>query len=755
MTLRVFSVLYALVIFACIHTNAAFARQIYHFHMGQGTAVTYATGPAHLSSSENEAHRLQRTGAPVFFASAPEARPGGSILFTHDNGHYHTPDAWIETDDRFVLEVWVKALESGNEYTSTPKSRGVTGVGTGGQGYYIVQRGSDWQVLTGGVGWVSIGEVTPGEWVHLALVADAEGRTVWKNGRLVGDFYRAPAVDNGFSVGTIGTDAEQAFHGEVYEVRLTRLDQAQFDPQRDFLLDYEQVHALMHANEERTRERIERIVRPGAGIRISDAYVPEPADVDFLIHPVDRPAVMHMVRDSSGQAARLILENGLISRHFYVSDNLASISYRNQSNGAEFLRAVKPEARLNIDGRWITIGGLSGQPEHSYLLQEWLPDMTSPSGGWVLADVLTGPVEKRYPWQQKFNARPAQWPPAGLHVTMTYEPPAQEQDLAGLIVHVHYELYDGIPVLSKWITLENKTGRTLVIEETETEILAVNQDQVSRLHVESDYAFALVNASPRGSALMHYAGEPEPFHAGESTTRWLVDPEYDTWASHNQAEDLFLGFQHYNMLVSRLPMGPSAAVSSGETFDSFRTFELLFDSDDRVRNTLAHRRLYRVLAPQVTESLLTAAITSHDTKVLKNMIDQMAELGFERLDIHPWPGVSHNNLDEDYVAHWREIADYAAQYDIIMGGYELVIASRGRGAQYDTVDPLTGEPGSLFGQSVCIATDWSEQYFKDTFDFFDQTGFRSWNADGPYHGDPCASESHAGHRGLHDSQWEQ
>lgn len=30
----------------------------------------------------------------------------------------------------------------------------------------------------------------------------------------------------------------------------------------------------------------------------------------------------------------------------------------------------------------------------------------------------------------------------------------------------------------------------------------------------------------------------------------------------------------------------------------------------------------------------------------------------------------------------------------------------------------------------------------------------TYNMDGPYHGDPCASTKHPHHRGLEDSQWE-
>jgi hypothetical protein len=39
--------------------------------------------------------------------------------------------------------------------------------------------------------------------------------------------------------------------------------------------------------------------------------------------------------------------------------------------------------------------------------------------------------------------------------------------------------------------------------------------------------------------------------------------------------------------------------------------------------------------------------------------------------------------------------------------------------------------------------------------FFENTGFDIFENDGPYPGDVCASTSHPGHEGLHDSQWVQ
>ncbi len=726
-----------------------------HFKMGRGSAVTYATGPEKIVSESNKNFVLGRYGYPVFFASSPEGKEGGSILFTPENGYYHTGERWALDNDNFALEVWVKPLYPEDKHLLDAKHLfGVVSLGDGRNGYNIIQQSDNWLVLVGGIGMFEFGPATFNQWTHLALVADGIDLTLWMNGIESGTFSRTQNINPGFTVGNISQGNNQ-FNGEIYEVRYKTFKEGQFDPNNDFLLNYKIIEETREHVAVSQKKRIERINRNQTGVVLTDNYVESAVEADYLIRPVDRNTQLYIVKKADGAAADMVLTNGLISRTFYVSENIASISFKNLANGAEYLRATKPETRIKINDRWIEVGGLTGQPEKSYLLPEWLPQLQSNPNSWVLKDITTRKPEPRYPWEQKYNARQAEWPPKGLQLIMHFEAPETEIELHGIDINVHYEMYDGIPVIAKWVTIDNGSGNDIVVEETETEVLAINQDQVDRIHVESDYSFALVNASPKGSVLMHFSDDPKPYQAGESTTTWELDPEYTSWASHNPAEDNFLGLRHYNLLKSRLPMGPSALLKAGDNFNSFITFELLLDSDDRERNSLAQRRLYRTLAPQVTESLLTAAITSHDTQVLKNMIDQMAELGFERLDIHPWPGIAHDNLDPEYIKHWKEIADYAAKHDIIMGGYELVIASRGRGAEYDCIHPETGKPGSLFGQSVCIASEWSDNYFSNTFKFMEKTGFMSWNADGPYHGDPCASEVHKYHRGLQDSQWEQ
>ncbi|WP_140939380.1 LamG-like jellyroll fold domain-containing protein [Sphingobacterium lumbrici] len=729
-------------------------KPLVHVNFGKAGNITFAVAPETIKSDKGN-FTLTRVGRPLFYADAPsdKAQQGeGSILFNGTADGYRTSVSVAGAEENFVFEVWVKAKEVNPE----DRQLGIVALhGATKEGYAFAQRGKEWVFISGGRGTTVIGSAVKAEWIHLAATFQNGKGELWINGKKTGNFNPTKKIATNFSI-AISDEGKDAFKGEIYEVRWSTFDQQAFDSQADFLLNYKK---KKEQDNNRTAARtalIKHIGQPGMGKSFVDEFENKPLETDWLIKQVQDVCQLLVKKNPGDNIASFQLNNGLVSRTFYVSDNLACIGYKNLSNQAEYLRAVKPEARVMIDSVWYEVGGLKGQPEQSYLLESWLSQMEGDDQAFVLAAVETGAPLERYPWQQKFNAVATDWPAKGLRLILTFKPSDRMKAVKDVEVKVNYEIYQGLPVVTKWVEVTNSGNEKIRLNQIETEVLAVNQDQVDRIHVESDFSFALVNANLKGSALMHYQGDKiEAYQAGESTTKWVVDKAYHTWATHNQAEDNFLNFPHRNLLLSYLPMGPDVDVSKATPFKSYITFELLQDSDDRERKSLAHRRMYKKLAPQTTESLITGGITSHDEKTLKNFIDQMGELGMERLDIQAWPGISHDNLEEKYVSLWKDIASYAKAKGIVMGGYELQVASRGRGEDVDCVHPVTGKPGSVFGQSVCIASSWKDSYYAKMWEFFDKTGLMTYNMDGPYHGDPCASTEHPHHHGLHDSQWEQ
>ena len=739
----------------CLSGNAKI-KPLAHYNFGKAGNITYAAAPQVISPIK-EGYKLNATGSPLFFADAPgkKALKGdGSILFNGKGDGYRIDKSYGAPLDNMVLEIWVKARTMQYENDKPGNLRVVVANGNGKTGHVIAQRGHEWILLSGGAGIATFGDVVKDRWVHLAIVTNERSTSLWYDGKKMGEFPLTKSFAPNFSI-ACDDNGENSFYGDIYEVRYSTFDNGKFDANSDFLLDYEQYKKQADQRTEERKAFVKTVEAHGFGKEIVSKLPIQKQTSDWLLKNITEPCKLIVQKSTDQITSNFMITNGLVSRTFYVSENIACVGYKNLSNDAEFIRAIKPEARLFIDSVWYDIGGLTEQPEKSYLLESWYPQLENKLQSFVISGIETGKPIERYPWKPKFNSLDTEWPTKGLRIIMTYKASEFYPEVNDIEVKINYEIYEGLPIMTKWLEVYVKGDRKFVINEMECEVLAINQDQVERIHVESDYSFALVNVNLRGSALMHFHKTPEPHMAGESTTKWEVDKEYNTWATQNPGEDNFMKFPHRNLLISKIPMGPNTAVSKDEPFKSFITFELLQDSDDRERKSLGQRRLYKKLAPQTTESLIAGAITSHDRVKLKAFIDQMGELGMERLDIHPWPGISHDKLDEDYVALWKEIADYARQYNIIMGGYELQVASRGRGHDVDCIDPDTGKPGCMFGQSVCIASTWKDTYYTKMWEFFDKTGLMTFNMDGPYHGDACASTEHPYHTGFKDSQWQQ
>ena len=436
---------------------------------------------------------------------------------------------------------------------------------------------------------------------------------------------------------------------------------------------------------------------------------------DWLVHPFPQSA---SVAETDN---RLILNNGLIQRTFLISPNFATVDYTNQITDSSLLRGVKPEAILTIDGCQFEVGGLKGQPDYAYLDSDWVVDLTSAQNAFQFREYRIGEPEIRYPWVRRRSATTSVYPPAGVTLTIEFAPPPS---VDAIRVCVHYELYQGIPVLSKWITVRNESEKKIHLDALICEILAVNEEEKHRLHVESDYAFS-----------------------GMETTHWGPDADYKTQVDYN--------YQMPLLLTSRYPLGPGALLQPGQTFKSFRTFEILHDSDERERKGLARRKMYRTVAPQVTENPILMHVRSAEPDAVRLAIDQCAEVGFEMVIMTFGSGFNIESEDPEYITTMKELTDYAHRKRIQLGGYTLMCASRNVGENFNCVDPDTGQPGSKFGQSACLASRWAEGYFQRVLNFMDETGMDVIETDGPYHGDVCAATTHEHHNGLADSQLRQ
>ncbi len=460
---------------------------------------------------------------------------------------------------------------------------------------------------------------------------------------------------------------------------------------------------------------------------------------DWLIDP--SPFVAKVTAENG----RLVLHNGLVRREIQLAPNAATVSFQRAETGEEFLRSVRPEAEIVLDGRRYEIGGLVGQPVHNYILPQWLDEMTADPSAFQFVDYKLGPTQERFPWKKRREWMPQDlpWPPPGKRVSLSFAPSEQlvtdQPNLRGIRVRVFYEIYDGLPVICKWLTIENDSDKPIRLNRFKSEILAVVEPQsvvgrppqwlLPNMTIGTDYTFG-GNMAANGSI-------------GKSVF-WERDSLYLTQVNYQR--------QTPCLLECRPQIGPDVVIPPGQSFESFRTFELLHDSWDRERKGLAERKMYRAIAPWATENPVLMHVRQADDKSVKLAIDQCAEVGFEMVIMTFGSGFNLEDQRPKNIKRMKALADYAHSKGIALGGYSL-LASRRIDDENDVLMPPGKTP--VFGHSPCLESEWGRDYFDKLYAFYEQTGMDVLEHDGSYPGDVCASTKHPGHEGLADSQWKQ
>jgi hypothetical protein len=436
------------------------------------------------------------------------------------------------------------------------------------------------------------------------------------------------------------------------------------------------------------------------------------------------------------------ISNGLISRSFTLKPDGATIDLTDLVTGKELLRAIKPEAVLTINNKNYSVGGLKGQAANNFLRKEWIADMKPDSlSPFRLSGYKTGEIHARFGWKKRpeWMAQDSPWPPAGKQLDFTYLPKENFTELTGIKIIIHYEIYDGLPLICKWLSVENESEKEILINSFTSEIIAFIEEESSvgdlknwilpNVYVETDYAFG---------------GSMSSNSCYEKSVWWVPDPDYKTIVNYNRVQP--------TLLECRPLTGPAERVEPGKSFESFRTWILVNDSSDRERNGLAQRRMYRTIAPWVTENPIFMHLRYSDSETVKNAVDQCANTGFEEIILSFGSGFNIEDTSRTNLDRFKDLAEYAHSKGIALGGYSL-LASRKVGGGNDVVMPEGEKP--VFGNSPCLGSAWGEEYFRKLYHFIQYTGFDVFEHDGSYPGDVCMATTHPGHEGLEDSQWKQ
>lgn len=455
---------------------------------------------------------------------------------------------------------------------------------------------------------------------------------------------------------------------------------------------------------------------------------------DWLIHAIPQKTTVKEENNT------LVIQNGLLRRSFYLGKNIGCFDFVNLTNQQQLIRAVKPEARLILNHTEYQVGGLAVQKENGYFLPEWLPSLTKGENDFMfisyqVSDIKPGIQWKSKTWTGKFL------PATGKELVLTFESPVPE--LKGLKVDVHYALYDGMPLITKWLTIQNETSGEVKLHRVVNEVLGLVEEESAvigspeemkkqhGIYVETNYAF---NNAMR-------------YDISDQTTHWKTDSVYTSQVNYN--------FQTPCLLEIYPEKAPGITLKKGESFTSVKTNELLMDSYDRQRRGLMLKKMYRTIAPWTTQNPIFMHLVSKNDEEVVRCIDQCVQTGYEAVILSFGSHLKMEDTSEINITRWKKLADYAHDKGILLGGYAL-FSSRRISDEHDVIDPKTGKPGgALFGNAPCFGSNWGLNFRDKIKYFFEKTGFDIWENDGPYPGDVCASTSHPGHEGLDDSQWRQ
>lgn len=455
---------------------------------------------------------------------------------------------------------------------------------------------------------------------------------------------------------------------------------------------------------------------------------------DWLINPISQKAQIKVEQN------KIELNNGLLKRQFVIGQNLACFDYVNLTNNQQLLRAIKPEARIKIDGTEYNIGGLLGQTEQAYLQTDWIQKLKIGKSDFVFKNYEVSEIKPRLNWKAK------SWPnniqnPSGQTLVLNFV--TQVALLEGLEVAIQYEIYDGIPLIVKSLQIKNVGKKAFRIDRVVNEILGLVEEESAvvgkpeemkkqhGIYIETNYAF---NNAMR-------------YDISDQTTHWKVDSIYTSQVNYN--------YQTPCLLEIYPEKAPGIDLKPSETFHSVRTHELLMDSYDRQRRGLMIKKMYKTVAPWTLQNPIFMHLVSKNDEEVKTAIDQCQATGYEAVILSFGSHLNMENNSPENINRWKMLADYAHAKGILLGGYSL-FSSRRISDEHDVISPITGKPGgAFFGNAPCFGSQWGLDYSQKIKNFFEKTGFDIWENDGPYPGDVCASSVHPGHRDLEDSQWKQ
>ncbi|MEY2646592.1 MAG: hypothetical protein RL158_568, partial [Bacteroidota bacterium] len=237
------------------------------------------------------------------------------------------------------------------------------------------------------------------------------------------------------------------------------------------------------------------------------------AQKDWLIQPISKKAEI-VVNNQY-----IHLDNGLVKRSFYMGANLACIDYANLTTGQQLLRSIEPEARVVINGNSYNVGGLIGQSEKAFLIKGSEKGLTTDKDAFQFKAYQIQIISDYIRW------KPNSWlsnkkQPTGKSIRLLFI--SKKPELQNILISVMYNIYDGIPLITKWIEIVNNGEQKVKINRVVNEVLGLVEEESAvvgkpevmkkqhGIYVETNYAF---NNAMR-------------YDISDQTTHWKTDSSY-------------------------------------------------------------------------------------------------------------------------------------------------------------------------------------------------------------------------------------
>ena len=157
----------------------------------------------------------------------------------------------------------------------------------------------------------------------------------------------------------------------------------------------------------------------------------------------------------------------------------------------------------------------------------------------------------------------------------------------------------------------------------------------------------------------------------------------------------------------------------------------------------------RILAPWTQENPIFFHMVNASSTAVRELLDQMADVGFEMMIYSFWTGFDLTSTNATYLDNLAADGAYANRLGIEVGGYYCMAMTQSNVPSKWIA--INDKPY----KSACLASGWYDNLLNFSTRFLDRTGLTMLETDCSYGDYPCRSVDHEYHWGEADSHYQQ